>query len=122
MKDELHRISKEVIVACYKVGIITKCWQENQEKSRRTSVEISGPHVGEYEDDCFWNVSPCSGPEIGRRFRCANCLHYQGNDMMTAVSTFEMSVNLCETTRRNAPWTVILTKDLTKSGDSSHSD
>jgi hypothetical protein len=31
--------------------------------------EISGSYGGEYEDDCFWGVAPCSLVEVYRRFR-----------------------------------------------------
>jgi hypothetical protein len=45
-----------------------------------------------------WDVSPCSLVEIDRRFRGPYCLHHQ-----EVVSSFEMSVNFYETTRRNIP-------------------
>jgi hypothetical protein len=42
--------------------------------------EILGAHGGEYEDDVFWDVLPCTLVQIGRRFRRAYWLHDQGPD------------------------------------------
>jgi hypothetical protein len=41
--------------------------------------EISGSHGDKYEDDVFWDVTPCSLVEVYRYFRSACCLHHQGN-------------------------------------------
>jgi hypothetical protein len=52
----------------------------------------------------FWDVAPCSLVGINRQLllppssgRCSDAL------MMEAVSTFEMSFNIYQTTRRNIP-------------------
>jgi hypothetical protein len=49
--------------------------------------EISGSHGGEYENDVFWDVEPCS----------------QGALIMEAVGTSGTSINFCHTTRRSTP-------------------
>jgi GH18 family chitinase len=40
--------------------------------------DILGSHDGKYEYDHVLDVVSCSLVEIGRRFRDAYCLHYQG--------------------------------------------
>jgi hypothetical protein len=42
----------------------------------------------------FWGLSPCSLVEVNRRFRCAYCLHDQGD---------EVSTNFYKITRRSIP-------------------
>jgi hypothetical protein len=57
----------------------------------------------------FWDVAPCSLVEGYQRVRGPCCLHHQGREywlitlMMAVAGTFETSVNLYQTTRRNIP-------------------
>jgi hypothetical protein len=39
----------------------------------------------------FWDVAPCCLVEVYRRFRCACCLHHQGDDRPTQRNTPENS-------------------------------
>jgi hypothetical protein len=48
-------------------------------KSGFISCEISGSHGGKYEV-VFSDVALCSNVEVDRHFRCAYCLHHQGDD------------------------------------------
>jgi hypothetical protein len=42
--------------------------------------KISGFRDGKYEDDSLPAIAPCILVELDRRFRCAYCLHHQGDD------------------------------------------
>jgi hypothetical protein len=45
----------------------------------------------------FWDVAPCSLIKVYRRFKCACCLHHQGDSLS------ETPANFYRTSRRNIP-------------------
>jgi hypothetical protein len=52
----------------------------------------------------FWVIAPCSLLDVYRRFRGACCRHHQGNVWrMDIAGTYETSVNLYQSARRNSP-------------------
>jgi hypothetical protein len=65
------------------------------------SVEISGSHGGEYEDDKFWDIMPCSLVEVDRRFGDAKVSIISA--VIEAVRTSETSVYFHEITQHYIP-------------------
>jgi hypothetical protein len=71
---------------------------------KKTFLQIKTHHRQKPSDFVSWDVAPCFLVEVCRRFTSAFCLHHHGDPlMMEAVSTYETSVNLYQTTRRNIP-------------------
>jgi hypothetical protein len=41
----------------------------------------------------FWDIAPCSLVEVDRRFRCAYCLHHQGDDRRSTYTTIHDTIS-----------------------------
>jgi hypothetical protein len=72
------------------------CWTWDRSKNLNFSEE----QKEEMKMTVFWDVAPCSLVEVYRRFRCAHCLHHQGDE---TTRTSKMSVNFYQTARHNIP-------------------
>jgi hypothetical protein len=55
------------------------------------------------EDDCLVGCCAVNLVDISRHFRCAYCLHYQGDETHKQLSTSETSVSIYLTTQCNIP-------------------
>jgi hypothetical protein len=65
-----------------------------KEKSEQDYFVIPFNFKGNLKFTVFWDVAPCSHVEVDRRYKGAYFLHLQGDVMMEAVCTSEMSGQL----------------------------